>query len=394
MVGLDIAGIDFICPDITEPVRETGGAICEINAAPGVPDAHPPDHRGAAVHRQAGHRHAVPARCDLADPDRGRDRHQREDDHLADDRPHLQGHGPQGRHDLDRRRRHRRAAGDPVRRLRPAVGTDGAAEPARGLRGLRGGPRRHPARGARLRAQRRRRRPQRPARPPGAARHRHRRAAGRRQGGAGRGGAPRRARRAQRRRPAGARDAAPLLGPGGVVLDGGARLGDPGHDRRPLPARRQGAGAEPVRARRDDRRQARPARDAAGLDPPAAGDVRRPGPDERPELAGRRRGRVRGRRAPARHPAGTAVVLDELLPLPRPPQRGRGQRRQRHRRLLPQRARHEDARRLRGPGRRRPGVVPRAGPARPASRSSPPRATAATRTCASSATSPPSTSTW
>lgn len=35
MVGLDIAGIDFICPDITEPVRETGGAICEVNAAPG-----------------------------------------------------------------------------------------------------------------------------------------------------------------------------------------------------------------------------------------------------------------------------------------------------------------------------------------------------------------------
>ena len=34
-VGLDIAGIDFICPDITEPVRETGGAICEVNAAPG-----------------------------------------------------------------------------------------------------------------------------------------------------------------------------------------------------------------------------------------------------------------------------------------------------------------------------------------------------------------------
>ena len=45
MVGLDIAGIDFICPDITQPVRETGGAICEVNAAPGLPDAHPPDHR-------------------------------------------------------------------------------------------------------------------------------------------------------------------------------------------------------------------------------------------------------------------------------------------------------------------------------------------------------------
>jgi cyanophycin synthetase len=35
MVGLDVAGIDFICPDIAAPVRETGGAICEVNAAPG-----------------------------------------------------------------------------------------------------------------------------------------------------------------------------------------------------------------------------------------------------------------------------------------------------------------------------------------------------------------------
>ncbi|HET7474429.1 MAG TPA: cyanophycin synthetase [Dermatophilaceae bacterium] len=35
MIGLDVAGIDFICPDITSPVRETGGAICEVNAAPG-----------------------------------------------------------------------------------------------------------------------------------------------------------------------------------------------------------------------------------------------------------------------------------------------------------------------------------------------------------------------
>ncbi len=35
MIGLDIAGIDFICPDIALPVRETGGAICEVNAAPG-----------------------------------------------------------------------------------------------------------------------------------------------------------------------------------------------------------------------------------------------------------------------------------------------------------------------------------------------------------------------
>ena len=35
VVGLDVAGIDFIAPDITQPVRETGGAIVEVNAAPG-----------------------------------------------------------------------------------------------------------------------------------------------------------------------------------------------------------------------------------------------------------------------------------------------------------------------------------------------------------------------
>ncbi|MEA2631473.1 MAG: cyanophycin synthetase, partial [Chloroflexota bacterium] len=35
VLGLDIAGIDFICPDIETPVRETGGAIVEVNAAPG-----------------------------------------------------------------------------------------------------------------------------------------------------------------------------------------------------------------------------------------------------------------------------------------------------------------------------------------------------------------------
>ena len=35
IVGLDIAGIDFICPDITKSVRETGGGIIEVNAAPG-----------------------------------------------------------------------------------------------------------------------------------------------------------------------------------------------------------------------------------------------------------------------------------------------------------------------------------------------------------------------
>ena len=114
MIGLDIAGIDFICPDITEPVRETGGAICEVNAAPGFRmHTHPTDRR-AAVHRQAGRRHALPAGRALADPDRRGHRHQRQDHDVPDDLPHLQGHGPQGRDDLHRRRRHRRAPADPA----------------------------------------------------------------------------------------------------------------------------------------------------------------------------------------------------------------------------------------------------------------------------------------
>lgn len=34
-IGLDVAGIDFLSPDITKSWREVGGAICEVNAAPG-----------------------------------------------------------------------------------------------------------------------------------------------------------------------------------------------------------------------------------------------------------------------------------------------------------------------------------------------------------------------
>jgi cyanophycin synthetase len=34
-IGLDVGGIDFICTNIAESWRETGGAICEVNAGPG-----------------------------------------------------------------------------------------------------------------------------------------------------------------------------------------------------------------------------------------------------------------------------------------------------------------------------------------------------------------------
>ena len=34
-IGLDVAGVDFLTEDISRSYRETGGAICEVNAAPG-----------------------------------------------------------------------------------------------------------------------------------------------------------------------------------------------------------------------------------------------------------------------------------------------------------------------------------------------------------------------
>lgn len=54
VVGLDIAGIDFIAEDISQSVRQNNGAICEVNAGPGFRmHTHPteghPRHVGRAV---------------------------------------------------------------------------------------------------------------------------------------------------------------------------------------------------------------------------------------------------------------------------------------------------------------------------------------------------------
>jgi len=54
VVGLDIAGIDFIVPDISRSIRQSGGAIVEVNAGPGFrmhtnPTEGHPRHVGRAV---------------------------------------------------------------------------------------------------------------------------------------------------------------------------------------------------------------------------------------------------------------------------------------------------------------------------------------------------------
>jgi cyanophycin synthetase len=42
LIGLDIAGIDVVCPDISEPIQAGFGAIIEVNAAPGIRMHHYP----------------------------------------------------------------------------------------------------------------------------------------------------------------------------------------------------------------------------------------------------------------------------------------------------------------------------------------------------------------
>ena len=94
VVGLDVAGIDFICPDITVPVRETGGAIVEVNAAPGFRmHTHPTEGEPQYVAKPVIDLLFPPGR-QRPHPDRRRHRHERQDDDRPDDRPRPEAHGP------------------------------------------------------------------------------------------------------------------------------------------------------------------------------------------------------------------------------------------------------------------------------------------------------------
>ena len=275
LIGLDVAGIDFICPDITEPVRETGGAICEVNAAPGFrmhthPTIGDPQFIAKPV-VDSLFPPGAPSRVPIiaVTGTNGKTTTSRMIAHI------FKGLGRKVGHDLHRRRRHRRTARDQGRRVGAEERPDGAAEPPRRHGGVRGRPRRHPARGPRVRPQRRRGRHERRGRPPRHARHRHRRTARGGQARDRRGGAAQRFCRPERRRPARSRDAPPLLGRGGLVLARRSGLRGARADRPALPPWRQGAGPRTHRPRRDDRDPARTPLHAARLDAPAAGDVRR-----------------------------------------------------------------------------------------------------------------------
>ena len=126
VVGLDVAGIDFLVPDIAEPVRETGGAIVEVNAAPGFRmHTHPTEGEAQFVAK-----HVVDLLFPPGTPSRipivavtgsnGKTTTVRMIGHI------FRGIGLPRRHDLDRRHLHRRASGQTRRRQRSEVRADGA----------------------------------------------------------------------------------------------------------------------------------------------------------------------------------------------------------------------------------------------------------------------------
>src|SRR6185369_2316394 len=72
IVGLDLAGIDLITPDIERSFRDVGGAICEINPTPGLYMQEPPFVIEDAIldgFFASGDRGRVPLLCLLADDD-------------------------------------------------------------------------------------------------------------------------------------------------------------------------------------------------------------------------------------------------------------------------------------------------------------------------------------
>ena len=128
-IGLDVGGVDFLTPDITESYRRSAAASARSTRRP----ASACTSRRARARRatsRPGDRHAVPARHAVARPDRRRSpaptarRPPR-----ACSRTSRRWRLHAGPHD-DRRRLHRRPAHGAGRHDRPRVRADGARRPA------------------------------------------------------------------------------------------------------------------------------------------------------------------------------------------------------------------------------------------------------------------------
>ena len=343
VVGLDVAGIDFLAPDISLPVRETGGAIVEVNAAPGFRmHTHPTEGEPQYVAKPV-----IDSLFPQGTPSRI---------------PIVAVTGSNGKTTTTRMIAHIfRGLGSKIgmtstdgvyidERLVKRVDASGPKSAQMVLQNprvdmaifevARGGILRE---GLGLRPQRRGGGAERDGRPSRAPRGRDAGAARRSEAGGRRGGAEDRLGGPERGRPARARDAPAHRRPGDPVLDAGeARVRGSLDPPRPEGHR---VGARP--ARRADGAEGRKALLADRIRPHAAGDVRRQGADDGAERDGGGRRRARGGRPPARHPSGSAFLHDVDLPGPRPTERVRDGRRQGDPGLRPQCGRVGDARGLR-----------------------------------------------
>jgi cyanophycin synthetase len=214
VVGLDVAGIDFIAPDITVPVRESGGAIVEVNAAPGFRmHTHPTEGEPQYVARPvidllfpAGSPSRIPIVAVTGS--NGKTTTVRMIAHVMKNMGHKVGLTSTDGIYIDGRLTKRVDASGP-RSAQTVLQNPRVDFAVFG----------HPAGRPRLRAQRRGRGAERHGRPSRAARDRHDRAARGGEAGDRGSGAARRLRRAECRRPAGGRDAQALLGQRDPVHD-------------------------------------------------------------------------------------------------------------------------------------------------------------------------------
>ncbi|MFO0929342.1 MAG: cyanophycin synthetase [Gemmataceae bacterium] len=118
MIGLDIAGVDIVVSDISQPLEKQRGGVVEVNAGPGLrmhlqPSAGKPRPVGEAIVDLL-----FPGRPGRPYPGGRGHRGERQDDDHPADRPDAPRHRQGGRHDLYRRGVHLRP-GD-GRRVPPA----------------------------------------------------------------------------------------------------------------------------------------------------------------------------------------------------------------------------------------------------------------------------------